>query len=123
MAGALRKTMLYLGLADDRGEHEQYVDEYDAVCDHLLVIDHAATEAKPFRKPRPKVVGTYRLLRQDVAERHADDDAEPDPDGEVSLEDGHATRLPVSERWRRPSRRTPGCPSPPPWGSRTGGPA
>jgi cell division inhibitor SepF len=29
MAGALRKTMLYLGLADDRGEHEQYVDEYD----------------------------------------------------------------------------------------------
>lgn len=29
MAGALRKTMLYLGLADDRGEHDQYVDEYD----------------------------------------------------------------------------------------------
>ncbi|ACL59586.1 GNAT family N-acetyltransferase [Methylobacterium nodulans] len=46
------------------------IDEYDAVCDHLLVIDHAATEAKPFRKPRPKVVGTYRLLRQDQADRH-----------------------------------------------------
>ena len=46
------------------------VDEYDAVCDHLLVIDHAATEAKPFRKPRPKVVGTYRLLRQDAADRN-----------------------------------------------------
>ncbi|WP_265523341.1 cell division protein SepF [Oerskovia flava] len=31
MAGALRKTMLYLGLADDRGEGEQdeYVDELD----------------------------------------------------------------------------------------------
>jgi cell division inhibitor SepF len=31
MAGALRKTMLYLGLADDRGEDErdEYVDEYD----------------------------------------------------------------------------------------------
>lgn len=29
MAGTLRKTMLYLGLADDRGEHDQYVDEYD----------------------------------------------------------------------------------------------
>jgi len=30
MAGALRKTMLYLGLADERGEHqgEDYVDEY-----------------------------------------------------------------------------------------------
>ncbi|MGU3538700.1 GNAT family N-acetyltransferase [Methylobacterium sp. A54F] len=45
------------------------VDEYDGVCDHLLVIDHAA-EPKPFRKPRPKVVGTYRLLRQDVADRN-----------------------------------------------------
>lgn len=29
MAGALRKTMLYLGLADDRGEHDDYVEEYD----------------------------------------------------------------------------------------------
>ncbi|MCB7137790.1 cell division protein SepF [Cellulosimicrobium marinum] len=31
MAGALRKTMLYLGLADDRGEVEQdeYVEDYD----------------------------------------------------------------------------------------------
>ena len=29
MAGALRKTMLYLGLADDRAEHEDYVDDYD----------------------------------------------------------------------------------------------
>lgn len=45
-------------------------DEYDAVCDHLLVIDHAANGAKPFRKPRPRVVGTYRLLRQDQADRH-----------------------------------------------------
>lgn len=45
------------------------VDAYDAVCDHILVIDHAATEAKPFRRPRPKVVGTYRLLRGEAAER------------------------------------------------------
>lgn len=31
MAGALRKTMLYLGLADDRGEYdaEQYAEDYD----------------------------------------------------------------------------------------------
>jgi cell division inhibitor SepF len=31
MAGTLRKTMLYLGLADDRGETEEqeYMDEYD----------------------------------------------------------------------------------------------
>jgi putative hemolysin len=45
------------------------VDPYDRVCDHLIVIDHAPAP-KPFRKTKPKVVGTYRLLRQDVADRH-----------------------------------------------------
>jgi putative hemolysin len=35
---------------------------FDRVCDHLVVIDHAA--------PKPRVVGAYRLLRQDVAEAH-----------------------------------------------------
>jgi putative hemolysin len=45
------------------------VDPYDRICDHLIVIDHAP-KPKPFRKPKPKVVGTYRLLRQDVADRH-----------------------------------------------------
>ena len=44
------------------------VDEYDRICDHLLVIDHAARR-KSFRKPEPAVVGTYRLLRQEVADR------------------------------------------------------
>ena len=46
------------------------IDAYDAVCDHLLIIDHAATEAKPFRAPRPRVVGTYRLLRGERADAH-----------------------------------------------------
>lgn len=40
----------------------------DPHCDHLLVIDHAAVDK--FGLPRPKVVGTYRLLRQEVAQRH-----------------------------------------------------
>lgn len=44
-------------------------DVYDAICDHLLVLDHEVTP-KPFRAHKPKVVGTYRLLRQDVADRH-----------------------------------------------------
>jgi len=44
------------------------VDDYDAICDHLLVLDHDV-EAKPFRPAKPKVVGTYRLLRQEVADR------------------------------------------------------
>ena len=42
-------------------------DAFDAICDHLLVLDHAA---KPTLSGKPPVVGTYRLLRQDVAERH-----------------------------------------------------
>ncbi|MGO8833970.1 MAG: GNAT family N-acetyltransferase [Roseiarcus sp.] len=37
---------------------------FDRVCDHLIVVDHAA----PRRAGGPKVVGAYRLLRQDVAE-------------------------------------------------------
>lgn len=46
------------------------VDDYDALCDHLLVLDHNV-KAKPFRVAKPKVVGTYRLLRQEVADRHS----------------------------------------------------
>jgi L-ornithine Nalpha-acyltransferase len=39
---------------------------FDAVSDHLLVVDRAA----PGRDGSPKVVGVYRLLRQEVAERN-----------------------------------------------------
>jgi L-ornithine Nalpha-acyltransferase len=39
---------------------------FDKVCDHLLVIDHAAHNR--FGKLKPRVVGAYRLLRQDVAQ-------------------------------------------------------
>ncbi len=37
------------------------IDDYDAICDHLLVVDHGLDG-------RPHVVGTYRLLRQVVAQ-------------------------------------------------------
>jgi putative hemolysin len=43
-------------------------DFHDAICDHMLVIDHARFDHKPFRKREPRVVGTYRLLRGEVAE-------------------------------------------------------
>lgn len=46
------------------------IDEYDSLCDHILVLDHDVKKASPFRAAKPKVVGTYRLLRQEVAERH-----------------------------------------------------
>ena len=44
------------------------VDAYDAICDHLLVIDHASRDRSAAN--RPAVVGTYRLLRQALAEDH-----------------------------------------------------
>jgi L-ornithine Nalpha-acyltransferase len=44
------------------------VDAYDAICDHLLVLDHAAPGGFPAGKPA--VVGTYRLLRQPLAEEY-----------------------------------------------------
>ncbi|ETR77767.1 ornithine-acyl ACP N-acyltransferase [Afipia sp. P52-10] len=46
-------------------------DAFDKICEHLLVIDHAAIhpmQAKLRRKP--PVVGTYRLLAQEVAAKH-----------------------------------------------------
>jgi putative hemolysin len=40
------------------------IDTFDAICDHLLVLDHATRT----KRGKPMVVGTYRLLRQHVAE-------------------------------------------------------
>lgn len=37
-------------------------DTYDRICDHLLVFDHTGVG-------EPEIVGTYRLLRQAVAEK------------------------------------------------------
>ena len=52
-------------------------DRFDAICDHLLVIDHGLPRSQlhqklhdRFRGPPPAIVGTYRLLRQTVAERN-----------------------------------------------------
>ena len=44
------------------------VDAYDAICDHLLVLDHDARDGQ--NANRPAVVGTYRLLRQPMAEEY-----------------------------------------------------
>lgn len=44
------------------------VDPFDRICDHLLVIDRAFRRT-PRARPQAKVVGTYRLLRQEQAER------------------------------------------------------
>jgi cell division inhibitor SepF len=50
MAGALRKTMLYLGLAeDDRPEDADYVDEYDDE-EYTVPPTHEYPEVTPIRR-------------------------------------------------------------------------
>ncbi|MFN3287334.1 MAG: GNAT family N-acetyltransferase, partial [Sphingomonadaceae bacterium] len=69
-AQALRYAIFYEEMgaraSPERAEQRLDVDAYDPFCDHLLVVDHAAGPGGPQR-----VVGTYRLLLQRVAARHA----------------------------------------------------
>lgn len=51
-----------MGAATAPGSDRRDADPYDSLCDHLLVEDLADGGAR--------VVGTYRLLRQSVAQRH-----------------------------------------------------
>ena len=47
-------------------------DVYDGICDHLLVVDTSVSPAGAAawtRRGKGEVVGTYRVLRQEVAER------------------------------------------------------
>ncbi len=47
-------------------------DRFDEICDHLLVVDHSLApdgEGAGGELPPEAVVGCYRLLRQEVAER------------------------------------------------------
>jgi L-ornithine Nalpha-acyltransferase len=43
------------------------VDCFDNVCDHLMVVDRSGPQSL---SGASSVIGTYRLLRQDVAEKH-----------------------------------------------------
>jgi putative hemolysin len=45
------------------------VDAFDTICDHLNVVDHDWPQLV-FGFHRPRVVGTYRLLRQEIAQHH-----------------------------------------------------
>ncbi|MBN9673103.1 GNAT family N-acetyltransferase [Labrenzia aggregata] len=45
-------------------------DPFDAYCDHLLVVDHASLKRNKLGRLKPEIVGTYRILRQDVADLH-----------------------------------------------------
>ena len=47
-------------------EQRRDFDRYDAICDHLLVVDHGARD----ENGEAAVVATYRLLRSEIAEQH-----------------------------------------------------
>ncbi|WP_422372355.1 GNAT family N-acetyltransferase [Hoeflea sp.] len=49
----------------DAMQQKRDFDTIDRYCDHLLVLDTALGG-----EPESQIVGTYRLLRQEVAERH-----------------------------------------------------
>ncbi|NKN35090.1 GNAT family N-acetyltransferase [Agrobacterium sp. a22-2] len=49
-------------LAPDAMRCKRDIDSWDAICDHLLVLDRAIEG-----DPEDQIVGTYRLLRHDVA--------------------------------------------------------
>ena len=56
-------------VADARGKiTRRDIDPFDRICDHLIVLDHDFTNR--LGRKKPKVVGCYRLLRQDVAEQN-----------------------------------------------------
>lgn len=43
------------------------VDEFDEICDHLLVVEHQEDDVK--KNTKYKVVGTYRLLRREAMKK------------------------------------------------------
>ncbi len=51
-----------MGARSDSGDALRDADRFDPVCDHLIVLDHSRSGADHL-----KIVGTYRLLRQDRA--------------------------------------------------------
>lgn len=52
-------------IAPDATRRKRDIDAWDAVCDHLLVLDRSVEG-----DPEDQIVGTYRLLRHDVARSH-----------------------------------------------------
>ncbi len=50
--------------SDEMARIRRDFDSYDAIADHLIVIDESITD------PQHRIVGTYRLLRREEADKH-----------------------------------------------------
>lgn len=63
----LRYTVFYeeFGAIPDEAmaREKRDMDDYDAITDHLIVLDQSLPEGE-------QLVGTYRLLRREIAEKH-----------------------------------------------------
>jgi len=59
MAGALRKTMLYLGLADDQGQHDEY--EYE---DYTPEVEVPVREQREIEYPAEVTPIRRNLVRE-----------------------------------------------------------
>lgn len=51
---------------EDMAAQRRDFDSFDDVTDHLVAIDHSKSDIQE------KIVGTYRLLRQDIAQKHGE---------------------------------------------------
>ncbi|KZM51360.1 hemolysin [Labrenzia sp. OB1] len=73
-AQRLRYDVFYEEMSAIADAHTQAsrrdADPYDAYCDHLLVVDHASMKRNKLGRLQPEIVGTYRILRQEIADRH-----------------------------------------------------
>lgn len=73
-AQRLRYDVFYEEMSAIADAHTQAsrrdADPYDAYCDHLLVVDHASMKRNKLGRMQPEIVGTYRILRQEIADRH-----------------------------------------------------
>lgn len=67
-AQALRYRVFYEEMgakpSPEMAARQSDFDPFDEICDHLLVLDHARGQGGK------AVVGTYRLIRREVGERH-----------------------------------------------------
>lgn len=97
-AQALRYTVFYEEYGAKPNEEmlreKRDIDQYDDITDHLVVADIGLPEGK-------QIVGTYRLLRQSIAEKHGQfytsDEYDITPllnDGTTLLELGRSCVLP-----------------------------
>ena len=77
MAGALRKTMLYLGLADDRSEHEEYLEEFDD--QEVAVPQEYEAQVTPLHRPTRTALPTQAAPQAARRRRRAAPDHDDPP--------------------------------------------